>query len=76
MTVGTIMKARRLNYLHYLVNTPKKEMLYRFFRCQWDNPNQNDWVNQVKKDLEDFKIPIDLKNINKTSKFAWKNLLK
>ena len=76
MTVGTIIKARRLNYLHYLVNTPEKEMLYRFFRCQWDNPNQNDWVNQVKKDLEDFKIPIDLKNINKTSRFGWKNLVK
>ena len=35
MTIGTIIKARRLNFLQYLVKLPKEEMLSRFFHCRW-----------------------------------------
>ena len=32
--IGTIIKARRLNYLHYLVSQPKQSMLYKVFKTQ------------------------------------------
>ena len=75
-TVGTIIKARRLNYLHYLVKLPEEEMLSRFFKCQWYNPNQNDWSKQIRKDLEDFKIPIDLQKVSEKTSISWKNFVK
>ena len=35
MSITTIIKARRVNYLQYLVKLPKEEMLSKFFHCQW-----------------------------------------
>ena len=34
MSITTIIKARRVNYLQYLVKLPKEEMLSKFFHCQ------------------------------------------
>ena len=76
LRIGTIIKARRLNYLHYLVKLPENDMLSRFFKCQWDNPNMNDWTNQVKKDLGDLKLPKDLEKIRDKSLLSWKSLVK
>ena len=42
MRIGTIIKARRLNYLHYLVNLERVEMLSRFFWCQWNDDRKHD----------------------------------
>ena len=74
MTIGTIIKARRLNFLHYLVKLPKEEILSRFFHCQWLESNQHDWTNQVRIDLEELDLPVDLDVIEKKSIFSWKNL--
>jgi hypothetical protein len=76
MTIGTIIKARRLNFLQYLVKLPKDEMLSRFFHCQWLESNQHDWTNQVRIDLEELDLPVDLEEIEKKSIFSWKNLIK
>ena len=74
--IGTILKARRVNYLHYLVKLEKTEMLSRFFYCQWYDENPHDWTAQVKLDLEELRLPNDLDVIEKKSKYAWKNLVK
>ena len=76
MRIGTILKARRLNYLQYLVKLPEEDMLSKIFHCQWLVNNQQDWTRQVKKDLEDFNLPTDLDYISKKSVFSWKNLVK
>ena len=31
-----IIKARRINYLHTLLNLKEEEMLHKFFKCQWN----------------------------------------
>ena len=49
--IRNIIRARRMNYLHHLANLNKEEMLYKFFRCQWDHPARNDWTEQVSADL-------------------------
>ena len=76
MTIGTTIKARRANYLYYLVKLPEEEMLSRFFHCQWLTENQFDWTKQVKLDLADLGLPADLEIIQKKSEFGWKALVK
>ena len=76
LTIGTVIKTRRLNYLQYLVKLPEREMLSRFFKCQWDNSNQSDWTTQVRADLADFKISMDLMEIKKKSTFSWKKSIR
>ena len=73
---GTIIKARRLNYLQYLVKLPKEEMLARFFYCQWLDSNQHDWTKQVRIDLEDFCLPENLDLIQNKSEYSWIKLVK
>ena len=37
-----IVMARRLNYLHYLLNLKNDELLYNFFKAQEEFPTKND----------------------------------
>ena len=52
-------------------------MLFKFFSVQWKYPtNKQNWTEQVKGDLEDFEIPVDLELIKSKSEFAFKSLVK
>ena len=51
-------------------------MLSKFFHCQWLDGKAHDWTEQVKNDLEDFNLPVDLDIIQKKSVLSWKNLVK
>ena len=74
--IETIIKSRRINYLHYLTKRNDDELIQRFFVAQWNYPHKHDWTEQVRKDLVDFKIPIDVEFIKSKSKSAFKNLVK
>ena len=74
--IETIIKSRRINYLHYLTKRNDDELIQRFFVAQWNYPHKHDWTEQVRKDLVDFKIPIDIEFIKSKSKSAFKNLVK
>ena len=63
LRVGTIIKARRINFLHYLLNRSVTEMISQIFCVQWNHPVKNDWSNFVKQDLSDFKIETNLSEI-------------
>ena len=69
---NVIIKARRINYLHYLLSRDKTEMMSIFFFTQWANPTRGDWSEQVKIDLEEFEIPINFEEIKSKSKEAFK----
>ena len=71
-----IIKARRINYLHTLVQLKDEEMLFRFFEAQWKYPVKNDWVNQVKEDLVDFDLDLNLDDIKTKSKNVFKKMVK
>ena len=70
--IHVIIKARRLNYLHYLVNLEEDEMLAKFFTVQWKYPTKEDWTIQVQRDLEDFEITKNLEQIKSMSKNVFK----
>ena len=77
LNIETIVKSRRLNYLHYLVKQKKTSMLYTFFRMQWKYPApKNEWTEQVKADLSDFGFPVDLEYLEGKSVNWFKNEVK
>jgi hypothetical protein len=71
LNIGTMIKARRCNYLHYLVKQSETSMLKNFFMAQWKYPTMNDWTEQVKKDLIDFDLPIELDLIKARSTYSF-----
>ena len=77
LTLKTIIKMRRVVFLHYLANLKEDEMLHKFFMAQWEKPlKNNEWTNQVKTDLIDFQIPVDLEFLKTKSSNAFKNFVK
>ena len=65
----TIM-ARRILFLHYILNCSSEEMLSKVFWVQEENPLKSDWVNSVKEDLKflnlDHYLLNDIKNMKKS----------
>ena len=76
LPIGAILKGRRANYLHNILQREKQSMLYSFFITQWLNPTRGDWTTQVKQDLEDLSIPCSFDFIRSKSTLAFKNLVK
>ena len=77
LDIGTIIKTRRINYLHYLCTRKDTEMIFKFFNTQWKYPtNKHDWTELVKQDLEDFDIAADLDFIRSKSEFSFKHQVK
>ena len=76
LRIGTIIKARRINFLHYMLNRHESEMIHQVFTVQWNQPAKNDWTILVKQDLIDFKMKTNLSNIKRISEWSIKNLVK
>ena len=74
--IRVIIKARRLTFLHYLTKQDENEMLSKVFITQWSHPTNGDWTIQVKEDLKDFNIKMDLGEIAKKSSYSFKKLVK
>ena len=74
--LGVVIKAKRINYLHNIVTRKESEMIFNFFKAQWNNPVRGDWTETVKTDLEDFSISINLEDIKKQSKEVFKKKVK
>jgi hypothetical protein len=67
LPIGALVKSKRVNYLHYLVKEETSSMLSQFFHAQWNNSLKHDWTLQVREDLEDLCIPVDLEYIKSKS---------
>ena len=74
--IGTLIKARRINFLHTLLATSEDEMTYRVLLAQWNHPVKQDWTEQVREDLLDFGIEPSLDSLKKKSSNAFKKFVK
>ena len=74
--IHILIKARRINYLHYLIRLDESEMLRNFFTTQWKHPVKDDWTTQVQNDLQDLKIDLSLEDMKKKSEYSFKRLVK
>ena len=75
LPISAIIKGRRVNYLHSILNRDKDSMMYTFFITQWLNPTKGDWVLQVREDLDDLEIPCNFEFIKSKSKLAFKKMV-
>ena len=76
LPIGVILKARRINYLQYILKREEGEMLFTFFMTQWHNEIQGDWTQEIKENLDDFGIPCDFDGIKSMSEYSFKALVK
>ena len=68
LSIGTIIKTRRVNFLHSLLKCEENEMVLKVFSAQWSRP--------AKKDLEDFKIIESFEKIKAKSSDTFKSFVK
>ena len=54
----------------------QSEMIYKFFKCQWDQPVHLDWTEQAKSDLSDLDFPVSLEFLRSKSKNVFQKLVK
>ena len=76
LPIGVIIKARRVNYLHYILKRKENEMLYTFFMTQWNNETPGDWTQQIRIDLKDLEIPCNFEFIKSKSSLSFKTIMK
>ena len=71
------IKARRIMYLHYLLNRDKNELVSKILNAQIIDPTRNDWHSTVTKDLEDLGLNyLDFEEIANIKKDAFKKIVK
>ena len=76
LPIGTVVKARRIVYLHDIANMKENEMLYKFVITQWNNPTRGDWTELVKQDLIDFGFKEDIISLKKIKRTPFKTKVK
>ena len=71
-----ILKSRRLNFLHYILNESEDALIHEVFNAQCTSPVKGDWVLTVKQDLADLDINLTFEQIKNTSKQGFKDIVK
>ena len=74
--LGIVIKARRIRYIHYLLQQGEEKMLGRFFKAQMNNPSKADWILTVRQDLTDLNIDDNMNAIKQLSKTQIKKIVK
>ena len=70
--IHVTLKARIVNYLHYLASLNKDNMLHQVFKTQWKYPVKDDWTLKVKENLKELNISLSLEEIKKKSECIFK----
>ena len=76
LPLRTVIKSRRIMYLHHILTRKDNSLLLNFFQVQNKFPTKNDWSETVKKDLKDLNINIEFNILKKMSKLKFKKFLK
>ena len=71
-----IIKARRLNFLHYILSQKEESLIKQVFNEQWKTSSKNDWTEQIKQDIKDLNINKGLEDIKGMTKTKFKELVK
>ena len=74
--VRYILMARRINFLHYILNENEDSLLHNFFEAQLKSPVKGDWMLRVKKDLEELEINLTFLEIYGISKSDLKKIIR
>ena len=68
--------AKRVKYLHYILNLNENDLLRKVFEAQLNNPVKGDWVLTVQEDLRMLGLPSDLEKNKSFKKTTFKKMVK
>ena len=71
-----IIKSRRLNYLYYILHEDEQSLINQFLHIQLKEPTTKDWGSQVKKDINELDLGVDIEDIKQMPKASFKTLVK
>ena len=66
--LNSILKSRRINYLHTILGRSDLELTRKIYNAQKQDPIKGDWVTLVKEDLKLVNIHLSDKEISETKK--------
>ena len=72
MPLRDIIRQRRLNYLHYILNQGAESMIFKVFGKQCANRTNKDWVSTVLNDLEEIGLDVTFADIQEMKKLKLK----
>ena len=70
-----IIRSKRMNFLHYILNQPDESIIKSVFNEQLSNPSRNDWVKLIDQDMKCLKIGLTYDKIQIMSKNSFKNFI-
>ena len=71
-----IIRERRLNFLHYILNQKNHSIISKVFEKQVVNSTKNDWVRTVICDLKELGLNVTFVEIKAMTKTHWKSTVK
>ena len=74
--IDIILKSRRLNYLHIILNRSDNEVTKQIYAAQKSDPIKGDWAHIVGEDIEKVHLDIEEGQIVNIKKSAFKNIVK
>ena len=72
LPIRYIIMTRRLMYLQYLLQEDDDSLLHKVYTAQAEHPVRGDWVEQVKKDMNEIELDISMEVIKRFTKEAFK----
>ena len=71
-----IIRERRLNFLHYILNQKSNSIISKVFEKQVANSTKNYWVRTVICDLKELGLNVTFVEIKAMTKAHWKSTVK
>ena len=71
-----IVRERRLNFLHYILNEEPNSMIYRVFQSQMKSRTSKDWATTVIEDLKKLELNMNMEEIGKMKKTSFRQIIK
>ena len=74
--VNFLLMKKKLEYLQYILQQPEESLIHQVLMAMIKNPQKNDWIESIRKDMKDLNIQLTFKNIKDTTKEKFKAFLK
>ena len=74
--IEVIIRKKRINYFHHLSTFKEQNIAKDIVLSQMKNPENGDWIETVKEDLNELKINQSIHEIKNLSKNVFKNHVK
>ena len=62
-------------FLNYILQEEKSSLIFKFLKTQKENPSKYDWRLTVEEDLSKLNIKMEFKDIEKISKYRFKEIV-